>query len=157
MSRHLLIAFGVFALSAALAKSEPPVRPNGWKQLAGTWKPKSREMNGKKEMAPKDIVDCLELVITGNKVVVKEDGEPFKATISVKITPEKSPAWVDFFVTLEGEKPDPTQGNLGIYKVVGDTLTICYHPPGKDTKRPTQFATRDGDSAILLVLKKKKR
>jgi uncharacterized protein (TIGR03067 family) len=41
----------------------------------------------------------------------------------------------------------------GIYRLVGDELTICV---GKGEDRPTEFATREGAKALLLILKRKK-
>jgi hypothetical protein len=41
---------------------------------------------------------------------------------------------------------------LGIYKLDGDTLTICLEARGNE--RPTEFATKEGSVANLIVLKR---
>jgi uncharacterized protein (TIGR03067 family) len=43
---------------------------------------------------------------------------------------------------------------FGIYRLAGDELTICV---GAGDDRPTDFATRAGAKALLLVLKRERR
>ena len=40
----------------------------------------------------------------------------------------------------------------GIYRLEGDTLELCQAFP--DESRPTEFATRKGDTRLLMVLKR---
>jgi uncharacterized protein (TIGR03067 family) len=156
MPRHFSVSFCVLVFGLGLAHARPPGRQQGWKELAGAWQPHSRESEGKKEIVPKDVADNLELVISENMVVVKEDGKVNNLKFSVKILIDKSPAWVDFIVTAAGDTPDVMKTCPGIYKLEGDTLTVCYREPHADVKRPTEFATKKGDDVILVVFKKKK-
>jgi hypothetical protein len=44
----------------------------------------------------------------------------------------------------------------GIYKLDGDTLTICA-VEGDGNDRPTEFSTKEGDKNRLVVLKREKK
>ena len=43
----------------------------------------------------------------------------------------------------------------GIYKIEGDTLTICFNESEKPEDRPKEFKTSKDDRARLLTLKRK--
>ena len=64
---------------------------------------------------------------------------------------KKTPAEVDL-IPPEGKKAMPVRG---IYKVNGDTLTLCM--PRKDgSDRPAKFEASDDGSVMLLTLKRNK-
>jgi uncharacterized protein (TIGR03067 family) len=64
--------------------------------------------------------------------------------------PGKTPKAIDLTVT---EGPQKGQTFHGIYKLEGDTYSVCPNvEPGKD--RPTEFATRP-DSGLMLVVWKR--
>ena len=90
------------------------------------------------------------LAIKGEKATFL-DKDKERGTGSMKIDPSKSPAHIDF--TYED---GPAKGTTlkGIYKIEGDTLTICYGGLGKD--RPTEFASKAGSGTILVVQKRAK-
>jgi len=60
------------------------------------------------------------------------------------LTPRPNPKTIDYTL-LEGVDKGKVQ--RGIYNVEGDTLTICYSPPGGE--RPTAFETKGGDGRTL--------
>jgi uncharacterized protein (TIGR03067 family) len=156
MIRRGLCVAWFFVLAECPLHAEPPRGAPGLKELAGAWKPYSRETNGVKEMAPKDVVESLAVVIDNGKVVLMEDGKEANFLVTARLFPDKSPAQIDLIVTIKGETVNPDQTSPGIYKLEGDLLTVCFREPGREVERPTEFATKKGDNTILIVLKKNK-
>jgi uncharacterized protein (TIGR03067 family) len=64
------------------------------------------------------------------------------------LRPKRNPAQIDI-ITIDGRA-------LGIYRLKGDTLEICWACPG--VERPTKFAPGNGedDAIVLSVLKRAK-
>jgi uncharacterized protein (TIGR03067 family) len=83
------------------------------------------------------------------------DGEKMKSTVNgqdyrckVSLNPKATPyPTVDFAIT---EGPGDTQGlmALGIYKLEGDTLTICVAVPGNNP-RPTELKAVESESHLF--------
>jgi uncharacterized protein (TIGR03067 family) len=63
---------------------------------------------------------------------------------------KQTPAHIDI-TTQENQKPGPTA--KAIFKIEGDTLTICSDNGGN---RPKTFESPAGSTTILMVLKRKK-
>src|SRR5262245_44251365 len=114
-----LVAF--LSPSAALAKG-----------VAGTWHPIAVEMNGGPIALEPFGKMRLTLTETTYSLLVTEGTD--KGTI--KLDPKAKPAAIDV-VGTEGVNKGKTF--LGIYKLEGGKLTICYDLSGKG--RPTKFAT----------------
>ena len=72
--------------------------------------------------------------------------------MTCRLHPGQRPKAID--LTLAAG-PDKGKTFLGIYKLEGDTYTICRPvAPGKE--RPTAFATRPGSGLMLVVWKRQK-
>jgi uncharacterized protein (TIGR03067 family) len=126
----------------------------------GTWVVVSVEADGKpfnKEQVEQ--IKSWDLVITGNKVVVKIPPEKLKRkeapTISFKIDPMTKPKSVDIKV----QEGDSEYNYNGIYSLEGDKLTICIglgkDPVGKNSERPTEFTTKENSNRMLGQFKRK--
>ncbi|MSR54002.1 MAG: TIGR03067 domain-containing protein [Gemmataceae bacterium] len=78
------------------------------------------------------------------EVSVQEEGGK---GIAYKVDPKANPATLD--LTAAG-------GILGVYKIDGDTLTICF-PKGEKGERPKKFESPEGSELVLMVLKREKK
>jgi uncharacterized protein (TIGR03067 family) len=151
---HLLrrsLALGVVCLLAAglsaRADDAKKDQEKELKDLEGTWKTASREVDGKK--VPDEEVKKITLTIgAGGKAALLSDGTAIgKADLTVN--PAKKPKEIDLLLT-EGENKGKTA--RGIYELSADTLRVCYAAPGKD--RPTEFSSKPGSGNTLSVYKR---
>ena len=100
------------------------------------------------------------LVVTfkESKAEAKHTGEnanEFEVKGEYTINESASPKTIDF-VKLKGENGDEIGDNLGIYKIEGESLTICAGGPGGP--RPTEFKAGDGgEQARLWTLTREKK
>jgi uncharacterized protein (TIGR03067 family) len=114
----------------------------------GTWRVVSSVREGKE--APQDVARSIERVVEGDRVVWKREGKNFAGT-KVVLDPTRSPKTID--VIPEGG-PNRDKRVLGIYKLEGDTLTICMAEPDKD--RPKSFEAPEGSGFMLMKFERQK-
>jgi len=132
----------VFALAlVASAAAETP--KEALEKIQGTWKPEKLEFGG--EPAPKEVMDKLVLTIKGNQIVGSDDAND---PATLELDPSKTPG----HVTLT-EKNGKKQ--LGIYKLDGDVLTLCFAEGG--VERPAEFKSPKETKIALIVLKRMKK
>ena len=113
--------------------------------LAGTWKVESGSRMGNKSAE-----DQLPPAITIDDKVIRiptPDGQEF--VMSYKIDASKKPIAIDMAIE---EGPAPESKALGIIKMDGDKVTLCYDPTGQT--RPDEFASTEDDGFHLFVMKK---
>ena len=67
--------------------------------------------------------------------------------------PKKDPAEIDIIPPTD--KKEPTV--LGIYKVDGDNLTVCFRRGKTDSGRPTKFESPEGSEVLVITLKRVKK
>lgn len=105
--------------------------------LQGTWQMVEYSVMGK--ILPKTTVDNMKLSFSSNEMRLETGAKaasPFPFTMDLN----KSPAWIDF-------KTTKTVGFAGIWKIEGDTLTICFARSDPNL-RPTTFPTDPGDPKV---------
>jgi uncharacterized protein (TIGR03067 family) len=79
------------------------------------------------------------------------DGDKVLDESTYTLDPGRDPKGITIAYT---EGPDKGKRLRGIYRVEGDTLTICTGAP--DGAAPSAFTTRVGSDSTLFVLKRQK-
>jgi uncharacterized protein (TIGR03067 family) len=132
------------AVGAPAAKDDPTKNPPS---LVGEWVAEKGVRGGDDRAVPAESVR-FEFAADG-KVRITEGSKSPEGT-EYTADPKKVPAEVSILLP-PGKKEPPI---LGIYKVEGDTLTICLRNGGD---RPTTFESPKGSDVMLLTLKRVKR
>ena len=132
-------------------KVDPKVKADELAAFAGTWVYERQVVEGKE--IPVAEMGKSHIVISGDTLTrhaYAADGRalhPIPSTISVD--PTANPKLMDDDAAMPtGSK----KRRLGIYKLEGDRLTLCYDNTGKE--RPTAFDSPAGSSFVLSVLRR---
>ena len=113
------------------------------KKIIGTWQAVSLEREGQK--APEEQAKGIAVTFAADgKVTVKTPDKEISGTYKLDAGKKVK----DITLEADGEKT-----LYGIYKLDGDDLTICAVDTSAD-ERPTEFATKEGSKARLVVLKR---
>ena len=113
-------------------------------KILGTWTLVSSEEGGRK--APEErLKEATVTFAADGKLTAKQGGKEQEFTY--QLDPAKKPK--EFSGTN-----DQGRTVLGIYKLEGDTLTVCFDRGGG---RPTEFASREGSLVVLEVLKRDRK
>jgi uncharacterized protein (TIGR03067 family) len=139
-------------LALALVVAAPAPKDKDTKKdgllLVGEWVGEKAEVAGMPLPAP---VSEMRMEFKADGKAVLRDGAKPAEEASYTADPKKDPAEIDL-------TPPPTGGKaetlLGIYKVEGDTLTLCLAAAGG---RPTKFESAAGSANMLLTFKRAKK
>lgn len=146
--RRALLAITLVTLVSATwavagdAKKDLDALQGGWKFIS------VKEADGKGP--PDDILKEFAVVVKDDAMQITTKGKTLVA-FKLKLDSSKTPKAIDFTHT---EGPDKGKVEYGIYKIEGDTLTLCVNDLGKD--RPAVFELKEGTKYQLMTLKKAK-
>jgi uncharacterized protein (TIGR03067 family) len=143
VSTSLLV--GLAIVVGAPAKKDPPAKEPP--SLVGEWVGESGTRGGKPDNPPPGTT----ITFTADGNVRFKEGKDDKAEEGTyKADPKKSPAEIDIVPSKDGKAPTI----LGIYKIEGDTLTMCIVMGGE---RPKEFASPAGSEVMLITCKRAKK
>ena len=151
MNRPVLFAVGLVCLAGLEALAAPAPKPapkpdqNDLKKLEGDWKIESWTQFGAQVGAN------WTWTFKGDKYTLDQGTNLEEGTI--KLDPKKDPPVMDLEITGGNCKG---KDQPGIYKLDGDTLTVCFAWPGV-ADRPTEFTSTADNRWILIVLKRGKK
>ncbi|HEY2784712.1 MAG TPA: sigma-70 family RNA polymerase sigma factor [Fimbriiglobus sp.] len=143
--------FGYFALAGPNGSTFPPVFHKApavktdREALQGTWNVSTLESDGIK--IADQMVQGSKIVLKGNAFTTASMGSTYEGAYT--LDPDKSPKTIDMTFTKGPEKGNTA---LGIYKLDGDTWTICLTVTAKE--RPTKFEAKLGSGLALETLKR---
>lgn len=143
------ILLGLAITLGAPALKEPPKKDAG---IVGEWVLESSSFGGKADKIAGD--NRYEFTADGKWLIRLNRAEVKALPRQFKVDAKANPATIDvtFLKPDGGALQQPAI--LGIYKIEGDTLTICYAP---GSERPTSFEPAGGARAAVIVLKRAKK
>jgi uncharacterized protein (TIGR03067 family) len=145
-----MTANALWTLTAALALAAPAAEvKKDEDRLQGNWKVTSVENAGKKA-DPKDFANW-KMVVAGDKIT-EFDGKEVMDEYTFRLDAAARPAAIDM-TSLAGKSRGKTM--QGIYRLEGDTLTVCVSEPGKKD-RPREFRSAEDSAHVLLVFQRVK-
>ena len=133
-------------LAVALLCLLPVDGPDELAKHQGTWAVVSQVRDG--QDAPANVVASIRRVVEGDHVTWIREGKNFAGT-KVVYDVTKSPHALDL---IPDGGPHRGEHVLGIYKLEGDTLTICVADPGEP--RPSAFEAAAGSKRTLQTFKR---
>jgi uncharacterized protein (TIGR03067 family) len=142
----------MFATLLAMSLAAPALKdpPNKAADLAGEWVAESLVYSGRPRPQGKDPQRHV-FAHDGTWTVYRgERKQPGDRAYRVDTTTDP-PTITLKFDAAEQDGPE----SVGIFKVVGNTLTLCYGRAGS-TRRPTAFESPPGSGINLIILKRAK-
>jgi uncharacterized protein (TIGR03067 family) len=141
-------------LAVAMVVSAPALRsvPKDVSPIVGEWETESMTMGGKPTPLSKK-GDRFKATADGRWIIVSDKPGDNDPPCVYLINPKADPPTIDFGSLLKGGF-GPVNLNRCIYKIHGDTLTICGGI--LDDERPKNFEPPEGSTIMLHILKRVK-
>jgi uncharacterized protein (TIGR03067 family) len=139
-------------LAAALAVSAPALKekPKADADPIGEWEMQSTTISGRETKTTGRLVYSF---TKAGKWAIERDGKELATTLDRRIEFDPKPPLPT--IDLITNAASPTARLRGIYKIDGDTLTICG--ARGTTDRPTAFESPEGSGITMYVLKRVKK
>jgi uncharacterized protein (TIGR03067 family) len=137
---------GLAVAVGAPGAKDPPKKEAS---IVGVWVREKLTANGKDES--EHAAGARFTFTEDGKFLMKQKDREERDEGTYKVDPKKDPAEIDL-MGRGGKKDSPFPG---IYKLDGDTLTICILKGG--ATRPTKFESPEGSELILMTFKRAKK
>ncbi|HZY85756.1 MAG TPA: TIGR03067 domain-containing protein [Gemmataceae bacterium] len=142
--------FALLAVTLGLVAAAPaPEKKDDLKKFEGAWAFTGWEMGG--QQLPEETLRDTKWSVKGNKYTFEMGSVTEEGTL--KLDAGKKPAALDLTITAGTDKG---KVQLGIYRVERDAIVFCLAPAGAK-ERPTEFASPEGSSNMLLTIKRVKK
>jgi uncharacterized protein (TIGR03067 family) len=143
----VLLAGGALALAGGCGKTSTYPTPDGSYVIMAA------EADGQPEGSYANRSESDRTITFSGNTMTRTRGDT-EISIDVTYDATKTPA----HITMTENKPGGrVESTYGIYKIDGDTLTICMKGvgEGKEVDRPKEFKTVKGGKEFLMTLRKK--
>jgi len=146
---HSTLLIGLALSVGAPAAKEAPKKEAP--SIVGEWIGEKVVSGGKDRPLPEG--GFIFTFMADGKLKVKDGANEKPDGASYKLDPKKTPFTID--IDAPGEKASM----IGIFKIDGDTLTICISGArgAEDAERPTKFESPEGSRTILATFKRAKK
>jgi uncharacterized protein (TIGR03067 family) len=149
----LAVALGGVGAFAYHTLATEPAKKKDQDRIQGDWKVESLKVNGQEPPGEEgERIKSVTVKITADKIVVTMDGHDKESTY--KLDPTAKPKTIDIIHRPPDQEEEKA---LGIYKLEGDTLTICAPRDPNAKERPKEFESKEDSGIILMVLKRVKK
>ena len=139
----------LIGLAVVVAAPAPKEAPKKEPTIVGEWIGEKAVSGGKELPVPPGGI-AMGFNADGT-LTLHEGGKGNAKTGSYKVDPKKNPAEID--LVPPADKKDDTI--LGIYKLEGDTLTLCFQKGSGE--RPMKFESPEGDRTVVITMKRVKK
>src|SRR5262249_9894368 len=113
-------------------------------KVQGNWRMVSLEQDGKANDSPPEALSKISF--RGDRIFLDKN-----EVFAFRLDPSTDPKIIDFSTLDKGNKGRTFEG---IYRLEGDTLTICFSTREDIRERPAGFATRGGNNLVMVTLRR---